>query len=406
MVIPPQASNSKVPAGTALGKTNSLLFTPKTIKSIAFHNRIVVSPMCMYSAENGYPNDFHLAHYTSFAFKGAGLVFFEATAVDPRGRISPHDLGIWSDDHIEAFRRVAASIKAQGSVPGIQIAHAGRKASTSSPFAENGYSVLSPEEGGWSDDVWGPSDLPFDEYHAKPRSLSVQQIKELVQQFADAAVRADTAGIEVLEIHGAHGYLIHSFLSGNSNKRTDEYGGSFENRFRFPLEVARAVRAFWPSHKPLFFRVSATDYRNYEPLGGDPDGWDVHQTITLAKELKQIGVDLIDCSSGGNLPNVKYPVAPLYQVPFAKAVKHEAGIDTGAVGIITEPSDAERILQESQADLVFIAREFLRDSSWVLLAGQELGVDIKWPNQYGRAKRVLRSDPGQKECKVAHRSIP
>ncbi|KAF7724830.1 hypothetical protein EC973_000715 [Apophysomyces ossiformis] len=400
MATPLQASNNKVPAGTALGKTDRLLFTPKTIKSITFHNRVVVSPMCMYSAENGFPNDFHLAHYTSFAFKGAGLVFFEATAVEPRGRISPHDLGIWSDDHIDAFRRVADSIKAQGSVPGIQIAHAGRKASSSSPFSEQNYRLLSSVEGGWSEDVWGPSDLAFDEAHAKPHAMTVPEIEGLVQKFADAAVRADKAGIEVLEIHGAHGYLIHSFLSGNSNKRTDEYGGSVENRLRFALEIARAVRAVWPSHKPLFFRVSATDYRNYEPLGGDPEGWDVNQTIALAKELKQIGVDLIDCSSGGNLPNVKYPVKPLYQVPFAAAVKREADIDTGAVGIITEPKDAELILKDSQADLIFIAREFLRDSSWVLLAGQELGVDIKWPNQYSRAKRVLRSDPGQKEAKV------
>lgn len=341
-------------------------------------------------------NDFHLVHLGSFAVKGAGLIIMEATAVVPEGRISPDDSGIWSDEHIGPIKRIAEFIKSQGSVPGMQIAHAGRKADMSSPW--KGYRIVPESEGGWPNDVRGPSDgVRFDENHPNPRALSTEEIQELVQKFADAAVRADKAGIQVIEVHSAHGYLLHNFLSGNSNKRTDEYGGSLENRMRFPLQVVKAVRNAWPEDKPMFVRVSATDYKNPDPLGHDPDGWDVWQTVEFAKAVKELGVDLVDCSSGGNLPNIQYPVGPLYQVSLAETVKKNAGIDTASVGIITEPKEAEDILQRNKADMIFIAREFLRDSAWVLLAAQELHVEVQWPNQYDRAKRALRSILPKKE---------
>ncbi|KAI9320455.1 hypothetical protein BX666DRAFT_2017657 [Dichotomocladium elegans] len=386
--IPPQAYNTKVPPATSLDPEASKsvkLFQPITVKSVTLKNRIGVSPMCMYSAEDGFVNDFHLAHLLSFALRGVGLVIIEATAVEPQGRISPHDLGLWKDDHIEPLKRITDAIKSQGSVPAIQIAHAGRKASMGSPFA--GYRLVPESEGGWATDVRGPSELPYDGKHATPHALTKEQIAELVQKWADAASRADKAGIEVLEIHGAHGYLIHNFLSGNSNKRTDEYGGPFENRIRFPLEVARAVRAVWPEHKPLWFRVSATDWKEPETFAKDPEGWDLDQTIKLAKALKEIGIDVIDCSSGGNLSGVKYPSEPHYQVPFAEAIKREADIETAAVGLILDPKEAEKVLEEDKADYILLGREILRNPAWTNRAAEELGVPVKWANQYERADK-------------------
>ncbi|KAI9497515.1 hypothetical protein BDB00DRAFT_804882, partial [Zychaea mexicana] len=399
MSVPPQGQNNDVPPGSAADdKHNVLLFKPTTYRSVTLHNRIGVSPMCMYSCEDGFLNDFHLVHLGSFALRGAGLVIIEATAVEPQGRISPDDSGIWSDDHIAPVKRIADFIKSQGSTPAMQIAHAGRKADMGSPW--KGYRIVPKEENGWPDDVRGPSEgVRFNEEHPRPKGFTVEQIAEITQKFADAAIRADKAGIEILEIHSAHGYLLHNFLSGHSNRRTDEYGGSLENRMRFPLEVAKAVRAVWPDHKPLFVRVSATDYGNPDPLGHDPEGWDVWQTSMYAKKLKEIGVDLVDCSSGGNLPNIDYHAGPLYQVKFAETIKKEARINTASVGIITEPTDAEQVLQYNQADLVFIGREFLRDSSWVLMAAQALGVKVKWPNQYDRAERTLRGVNQKSACK-------
>ncbi|KAI8149514.1 hypothetical protein BJV82DRAFT_662811 [Fennellomyces sp. T-0311] len=383
-IVPPQAQNVKITPGTPVdteAAKDVKLFKPSTIKSVTLPNRIVVAPM--YSCQDGYLNDFHLAHYFSFAFKGAGLVIIEATAVEPQGRISPHDSGLWEDGQIAPLKRVADMIRAQGSVPGLQIAHAGRKASMGSPFA--GYRVVPEEEGGWSKDVRGPSEDPFDEKHCQPHALTKEEIQELVQKFADTAVRADKAGIDVLEIHSAHGYLLHNFLSGNSNKRTDEYGGSLENRMRFPLEVAKAVRAVWPEHKPLWLRFSSTDFKEPDQLAHDPEGWDVYQAIEYAKKLKAIGIDVIDCSSGANISGVRYPVAPHFQVPFAEAVRREADIPTGAVGLITDPVEAEKVLQEEKADYILLAREFLRDSGWALRAARELNIQVKWPNQYERA---------------------
>ncbi|KAI8366357.1 hypothetical protein EDC96DRAFT_508677 [Choanephora cucurbitarum] len=361
------------------------LFTPIQARSVTLHSRIVVSPMCMYSAKDGLANDFHQSHYGSFAIKGPGLIFLEATAVEARGRSTDLDLGIWSDDHIAPIKRITDFIKSQGSVPGLQLGHAGRKSSMS---AIGPYHLLSESEGGWPDQVVGPSDIPFDDRHGRPRPLTVSEIKQVVQSWADAAIRADKAGVEVLEIHSAHGYLLHNFLSGNSNKRTDEYGGSLENRLRFPLEVVKAVRQVWPEHKPLWVRLSGTDFKNPETLGYDHEGWDIHQSTVYASALKSLGVDVIDVSSGGNL-HVKYPVAPSYQVPLAAFIRKEVGIATGTVGVITEPQQAEHILQDQKADYILIAREFLRNSAWTHRAAYELGVDVQWSRQYTRAKHTL-----------------
>ncbi|KAJ8654671.1 hypothetical protein O0I10_009722 [Lichtheimia ornata] len=384
--IPTLAHNTKVAPGTAVdteAAKDVLLFKPSTIRSVTLKNRVVVAPMCMYSSHDGAMNDFHLAHYFSFALRGAGLIIMEATAVEPQGRISPHDSGLWKDEQIAPLKRVVDAIKSQGAVAGLQIAHAGRKASMGSPFA--GYRLVPESEEGWANDIWGPSELPFDEKHGKPHELSKEQLKVLVQKWADTAVRADKAGIEVLEIHSAHGYLMHNFLSGNSNKRTDEYGGSLENRMRFPLEIVRAVRAVWPEHKPLWVRFSSSDFKDVDHFAHDKDGWDVYQAIEYAKELKKIGVDVIDCSSGGNVSRVKYPTAPHFQVPFAEAVKRDADIPTGAVGLITDPREAEKVLQENKADYILLAREFLRDANWTMRAARELGVHVKWSGQYERA---------------------
>ncbi|KAI9010504.1 hypothetical protein CLU79DRAFT_773318 [Phycomyces nitens] len=380
-------SNAKNPAGTVPASVESdiKLFKPITQKSITAHNRVVVSPMCMYAAENGSLTDFHLAHYGAWAIRGAGMIIIEATAVVPEGRISPGDSGLWKDDQIEPVKRIVALLKSQGTVPAMQIAHAGRKASTAPPFIGN-YTV-SEEDGGWPDNVYGASEIKFADHYPQPKPMTVEEIKYSVQTWADAAIRADKAGIEVLEIHSSHGYLLHNFLSGNTNKRTDNYGGSLENRMRFPLEVVKAVRAVWPEHKPLWVRISASDFANPEPMGEDEHGWDIYQSIVFSKELKKLGVDVIDVSSGGNISYAKYPPPSMFQVPFSEAIRTKVGIPTASVGNIRTGKDAESILKEEKADYVVIGREHLRRVTWVTDAGTELGVDVSLPKQYGWAIR-------------------
>lgn len=351
------------------------LFTPLQIRDITMRNRIVVSPMCQYSAIDGFANDWHLVHLGSRAVGGAGLVIMEATAVTPEGRISPQDLGLWQDAHIEPLRRITKFIEAQGSVPGIQLAHAGRKSSLSEPW--NGDRQLTREEGGWP--TLAPSAEAFAPDRQVPHELDLDGIDRIVMAFADAAKRALQAGFKVLELHGAHGYLINAFLSPLSNKRTDEYGGSFENRMRFMMRIIEEVRAIWPVQYPLFLRISASDWVE--------GGWTVEDSQRLAPIVKAAGVDLIDCSSGGNAADAKIPAKPGYQVPFAAAVR-QAGVPTGAVGIIVNAQQAEDILTNGQADLIFMAREFLRDPYFPLHAAMELGYEeMPWPVQYDRAKR-------------------
>jgi 2,4-dienoyl-CoA reductase-like NADH-dependent reductase (Old Yellow Enzyme family) len=350
------------------------LFDPLAIRDITFANRAFVSPMCQYSSTDGYANDWHFVHLGSRAVGGAGLVLTEATAVVPEGRISPQDLGIWMDDHVEPLARVARFIHEQGSVAGIQLAHAGRKASTYAPGAGHG---MAPEsKGGWKN-VVAPSALPFTEGYPMPRALSIDGIKNIVSAFAAAARRACEAGFRVIEIHAAHGYLIHEFLSPLSNQRTDDYGGSFENRSRILREVVAAVRDSWPERAPLFVRISATDWVD--------GGWDIQQSVKLARQLKELGADLIDCSSGGNVPDAKIPLGPGYQTRFAEQIRREANILTGALGMITSPIQAEHILATGQADAVVIARELLRDPYWPLRAARDLRQPISWPIQYLRA---------------------
>ena len=349
------------------------LFSTLKLRGVEFRNRVFVSPMCQYSSREGLPNEWHLVHLGSRAVGGAGLVMAEATGVSPEGRISPGDTGIWSDEHASAFRPVASFIKSQGAVAGIQLAHAGRKASTDVPW--RGGKPLAESEGGWQ--PLAPSAVPFAEGHLVPREMSADDIEAVVRQFEDAARRSLAAGFEVIEIHMAHGYLLHEFLSPLSNRRRDDYGGGFEARARFPLRVAEAVRAACPPALPLFVRISATDWAE--------GGWDLPQSIQFSRRLKEIGVDLIDCSSGGLVPGVKIPVAPGYQTPFAAAVRKEAGIATGAVGMITEAQQAEQIISDGEADAVFLARAMLRDPYWALHAAKALGVDAPAPVQYGRA---------------------
>ncbi|GAN08460.1 oxidoreductase [Mucor ambiguus] len=403
--VPSLAANIEKPPGTPIDPADTervKLFQPLQQKSVTLHNRLGVSPMCMYSSVDGHLNDFHVLHYGSLALKGPGIVFIEASAIVPEGRITPQDSGLWNDSHINDLKRVVDVIKSQGSTPGIQIAHAGRKASMSPPF--KGDYLEAEADGGWPNGVVGPSDNAYAPHYAKPHALTVQEIKQLVQSFVDAAVRADKAGIEVLEIHAAHGYLLSSFFSGNSNKRTDEYGGSFENRIRFGLEVVKAVRDVWPDHKPLWVRISCAEYVNPEAMGSDPDGWDIYQSCKLAAEFKKLGVDMVDCSSGGNIQGVKYPSAPMYQVQFSEAIKREAGIQTAAVGLIVEGTDAEQILQKNQADYILAAREFLRDSAFVLVSAQALDVNIKFPNQYEWAVRKARRHNTTKPDESKHGS--
>jgi 2,4-dienoyl-CoA reductase-like NADH-dependent reductase (Old Yellow Enzyme family) len=352
----------------------SALFTPLTLRDVTFRNRIFVSPMCQYSSRNGLATDWHLVHLGSRAVGGAGLVMVEATAVRPDGRISPDDSGIWSDEHVRAFARITAFVKEHGAVPGIQLAHAGRKASTAAPWRGEG--PVGPENGGWQ--PVAPSPIAFGEGYPVPREMSRADVEAVRGDFAAAARRAAAAGFEVVELHMAHGYLLHEFLSPLANQRLDDYGGRLENRMRLPVEVATDVRAAWPGHLPLLVRVSATDWVD--------GGWDLPNTVELARRLKGVGVDLVDCSSGGIVPGVRVPVGPGYQVPFAAAVRSEAGIATGAVGMITQPAQAEEIVATGKADAVLLAREMLRDPYWPLHAASALGVEAPWPVQYLRAR--------------------
>ncbi|HSK08025.1 MAG TPA: NADH:flavin oxidoreductase/NADH oxidase [Vicinamibacterales bacterium] len=352
----------------------SHLFTPILLRDIECRNRVFVSPMCQYSSRDGFASDWHLVHLGSRAVGGAGVVMMEATSVSPEARISPDDMGIWSDDHGRALEPIPRFIRQQGAVPGIQLAHAGRKASTSAPF--RGGLPLLPGEGGWQ--VHGPSDVPFGPGYQVPRALSPDEIPVIVGQFADAARRAREAGFEIVEIHAAHGYLLHQFLSPLSNRRDDEYGGSFENRARFPLAVVRAVRAAWHHGLPVFVRLSATDWVE--------GGWTLEDSIALARLLREEGVDLVDCSSGGLVPGAKIPTAPGYQVPFAAAIRREAAIPTAAVGLITSAEQAEQTIANGEADAVMLARELLRNPYWPLAAARRLGAAVGWPPQYERAR--------------------
>jgi len=351
----------------------STLFSPLTLRGVTFPNRIVVSPMCQYSAEQGMANDWHLVHLVSRAVGGAGLVLTEATAVVPEGRISPADLGLWNDQQVEPLAKIAAMVRAQGSAVGIQLAHAGRKASVGPPWATS--VAIEPADGGWP--VVGPSPIGFAADYPTPRALTEGEIGIVVEAFGAAAGRAEQAGFDVVEIHAAHGYLLHEFLSPVSNRREDGYGGSFENRIRFLVEVCRAVRRRWPERKPLLVRISSTDW-----IDG---GWTPEESVALARMLGSLGVDLIDCSSGGNVAGVRIPIGPGYQTAFAERVRREAGIPTGAVGLITEPVQADHIVRSGQADLVLLARELLRDPYWPLRAARALGVPMSWPVQYLRA---------------------
>jgi len=350
---------------------SSRLFSPLQVRSVTFPNRIFVSPMCQYSSEDGMPNDWHLVHLGSRAVGGASFVCIEASAVVPEGRITPWDAGIWSAAHAKAWRRVTDFIRAQGSVPGIQLAHAGRKASVDKPW--KGGKPIAREAGGWQ--ALGPSDVAFGHY-LEPRAMSADEIGAVIKAFGAAARHALDAGFEVAEVHGAHGYLLHSFCSPLSNLRTDAYGGSFDNRIRFALEVARTVREAWPADKPVFYRVSATDWAE--------GGWDLAQTIELARHLKAIGIDMIDASSGGNVHDQKIVLGPGYQVPFAEAIRREADIPTIAVGLISDAVQAEEIVSLGRADAVCLARALLRDPYWPRHAAKALRVEMEWPDQYKR----------------------
>ncbi len=352
----------------------SKLFEPLKLRGTEFRNRIFVSPMCQYSSLDGMPTDWHLVHLGSRAVGGAALVMVEATAVSPEGRISPADSGIWSGDHARAFKRITAFIRDQGAIPGIQLAHAGRKAATDLPW--RGGKPLTKARGGWL--PVGPSPVAFDQDSRTPREMTPEDLEEVTAQFLTAARYSLEAGFEVLELHMAHGYLLHEFLSPLSNQRTDEFGGSLENRMRFPLLVAEALRDAWPGHLPFFVRLSCTDWVE--------EGWDFAQSVVLCRRMKALGVDLIDCSSGALVPYAKIPAGPGFQVPFAAALRNEVQIATGAVGLITDPAQAEQIIVTGAADAVLLGREFLRDPYWPLHAAKTLDVDLPWPRQYLRAK--------------------
>lgn len=340
--------------------------------------------MCQYSSEDGFANDWHLVHLGSRAVGGAAAVIAEATAVEARGRISPGDLGIWKDEHIEPLARITRFVKQQGAVPAIQLAHAGRKASTDVPW--RGGRPVPISAGGWK--PLAPSPIPFDQNSLVPAELTTREIATIVEYFATAARRALDAGFELVELHGAHGYLIHEFLSPLSNVRTDEYGGSLQNRMRFAVEVTRAVRAVWPERLPLFLRISATDWAD--------GGWTIDDSVQLAHAVQPLGIDVIDCSSGGTVPHASIPLQPGYQAPFAERIRRETGICTGAVGLITEPAQAESIVHNSCADFVLLAREFLREPYWPIKAAQALGAQVDFPVQYGRAFPPAQLGPRQK----------
>jgi 2,4-dienoyl-CoA reductase-like NADH-dependent reductase (Old Yellow Enzyme family) len=349
------------------------LFAPLQLRSLTLAHRILVSPMCQYSCEDGFATDWHFVHLGSRAVGGAALVFTEAAAVTADGRISPHDLGVYDDRHVEGLARISRFVQGQGTAAGIQLAHAGRKASTPRPW-ESGHAVA-PAEGGW--EPWGPTGAPFSAGYPRPRELTDADLAAVVAAFRSAAARAREAGFEVVEIHAAHGYLIHEFLSALVNTRSDRYGGSYDNRVRLCLEIVDAVRSVWPERLPVFVRLSCTDWKD--------GGWDVEQSVELARRLREHGVDLVDCSSGGAVPDVKIPVGSGYQVPFAERIKREAGIATGAVGLITEPAQADTIVRTAQADCVLLARELLRHPYWPFHAARELGHPLPWPSQYLRA---------------------
>ena len=352
----------------------STLFSPLTIKNLALKNRIVVSPMCQYSAEDGFANDWHLVHLGGRAVGGAALIIQEATAVSSEGRISPGDLGIWSDEHVPFLKRINEFIHKNGSIPGIQLAHAGRKASFDVPW--RGSKQLTEDANGWK--TVAPSAIPYNEKDVAPEALSPAGIEKVKSDFAAATQRCVEAGYQVIELHAAHGYLFHQFLSPLSNQRTDEYGGSFENRIRLLLEVIAVTQEVWPADHALFVRISATDWAE--------GGWSPEESVKLSAILKEKGVDLIDVSSGGNVPYQQIPLFPGYQVQFAEQIKKETGVLTGAVGLITEAEQAEDIVASSKADLIFLARELLRDPYFPMHAAEALGDDLKWADQYERAK--------------------
>ena len=361
------------------------LFEPLALRGVTLKNRMVVSPMCQYSAQDGFANDWHLVHLGSRAVGGAGLILQEATAVSPEGRISPEDLGLWQDAHVPMLRRINAFIAAQGCVAGVQLAHAGRKASTYRPWS--GAGAVPENAGGWA--VMGPGETAFNDDYPQPTALDAAGIQKVVADFRAAAQRALAADFQVIELHAAHGYLLHQFLSPLSNQRRDAYGGSFENRVRLLLEVVATTREVWPENLPLLVRLSATDWTE--------GGWNADESVQLAALLKTRGVDLIDCSMGGNVPKAPIPVGPGYQVQFAERIRREVQMLTGAVGLITTPAEAEAILANGQADLVLLAREFLREPYFPLFAAQDLGVDLEWPAQYERAKpRVAAGAAGSR----------
>lgn len=349
------------------------LFNELTIRGVTLPNRVAVSPMCQYCSTGGFADDWHFVHLASRAVGGAGLVLTEASAVTADGRITPQDLGIWKDEHIDGLARIVRFIHSQGSVSGIQLAHAGRKASTLRPWS--GHGAIPVDEGGWT--TVGPSAIPFSDVYPMPRELGLSEIPGIVDAFRAATRRTLEAGFRVLEIHAAHGYLLHEFLSPLSNHRTDEYGGSFENRCRLLMEVTAAIRQIWPEKYPLFVRISSTEWVE--------GGFDLEESVALAHKLKSAGVDLVDCSSGGNASAAKVPAGPGYQTPFAARIRRETGVMTGAVGLILAPEQAEQIIRNGDADLVLLARELLRDPYWPMRAAKELSQTMSWPAQYLRA---------------------
>jgi len=352
----------------------SSIFQPLILKSVTLKNRIAVSPMCQYSSVDGFANDWHIVHLGGRAVGGAGLIICEATGVSPEARITPQDLGIWKDEHITELKRITSFLEKQGAVPGIQLAHAGRKASTRPPWEP--HTKLTEAEGAWQ--TVAPSAIPFSDSYPQPIALDEAGITKVIHDFKAAAGRALRAGFKVIELHAAHGYLIHQFLSPLSNERTDQWGGSFENRIRLLLEIIKAVKEVWPDDLPLFVRISATDWTE--------GGWTADDAVALAQVLSKEGIDLMDCSTGGNVPKAPIPVGPGYQVPFAARIKKETGMLTGAVGMINTTQQAETIISNGQADLVFMAREMLRDPYFPLHAAKELQFPIAWPVQYERAK--------------------
>ncbi|MBN1959193.1 MAG: NADH:flavin oxidoreductase/NADH oxidase [Desulfuromonadales bacterium] len=352
----------------------SQLFSPLKLRDLTIPNRIFLSPMCQYSSPDGTPNNWHLIHLGTRAVGGAGLILSEATAVSPRGRISPDDLGLWADEQVKPFSELVRFIKDRGCIAGVQLAHAGRKASVDAPW--RGGKPLERSERGW--EPCAPSSIPFATTHPVPQELTRADLERIEEDFSQAAIRALKAGFQIAEVHAAHGYLLHQFLSPLSNQRSDEYGGTLDNRMRFPLRIAQAVRKIWPEKLPVFVRISATDWVE--------GGWDLDQAIIFSEKLSSQGIDLIDCSSGGLVADAIIPAGPGFQVPFAESIRQATGIKTAAVGLITEPEQAEQIISAGRADAVLLGRELLRNPYWPMQAARQLGADIRWPSQYERAK--------------------